>query len=49
MAATGNVFIGDHSDKIMIRWLSANELEISSSGKVVSALKEFEDIRITLK
>jgi hypothetical protein len=49
MAATGNVYIGDHSNEIKIRWLSANELEISSSGKLVNALKEFEDIRITLK
>src|SRR5215510_6872334 len=40
MAITGNVFIGDHSDAVTIRWLSANELEISSPGKVVRLLKE---------
>jgi len=49
MTATGNVFIGDHSDEITIRWLSANELEISSPGKVVLSLKEFEGVRVTLK
>jgi hypothetical protein len=49
MAATGNVFIGNHSNEIKIRWLSASELEISSASEVVHSLKEFEGVRVTLK
>jgi uncharacterized protein DUF5412 len=49
MAAAGNVFIGNHSNEIKIRWLSANELEISSAAEVTHSLKEFEGLKITLK
>ena len=49
MAATGNVFIGNHSNEIKIRWLSENELEISAPGEVVKSLKEFDGVRVTLK
>ena len=49
MAATGNVFIGNHSNEIKIRWLSSNELEIFSPGEVVYSLKEFEGVRVALK
>ena len=49
MAATGNVFIGNHSNEIKIRWHSSNELEISSPGEVVYSLKDFEGVRVTLK
>ncbi|HKQ74678.1 MAG TPA: DUF5412 family protein [Blastocatellia bacterium] len=49
LAATGNVFIGNHSNEIMVRWLSANELEIASPGEVVRSMKEFEGVRVTLK
>ncbi|MGE0130356.1 MAG: DUF5412 family protein [Blastocatellales bacterium] len=49
MEKTGNVFIGDHSNEITIRWLSTNELEISSPGKVVRSLNAFEGIKITLR
>jgi uncharacterized protein DUF5412 len=49
MAAAGNVFIGNHSNEIKIRWLSENELEISAPGEVVHSLKEFDGVRVTLK
>jgi|RhiMethySRZTD1v2_1073278.scaffolds.fasta_scaffold1192698_2 uncharacterized protein DUF5412 len=49
MTAAGNVFIGNHSNEIKIRWLSANELEISSPGEVTHSLKEFDGVRVTLK
>ena len=49
MAPTGNVFIGNHSNEIKIRWLSENELEISAPGEVVHSLKEFDSVRVTLK
>jgi len=49
LAATGNVFIGNHSNEITIRWLSASELEISSPGEVAHSMKEFEGVRVRLK
>ena len=35
MARVGNVFVGDHSDKIQIEWLSASQLVIYSDCVVV--------------
>ena len=35
VAQTGNVFVGDHSDKIEIAWLSATQLVIYSDCTVV--------------
>ncbi|MES2467068.1 MAG: DUF5412 family protein [Verrucomicrobiota bacterium] len=35
VAQTGNVFVGDHSDKIEIAWLSATRLVIYSACSVV--------------
>jgi len=46
---TGNIFIGDHSDKITISWESSNSLIISSDCKVISRKDEFEGIRIVFK
>src|SRR6185295_14223843 len=34
-AQTGNVFVGDHSDKVEIAWLSATQLVIYSDCMVV--------------
>lgn len=43
---TGNVFVGDHSSQIEIRWASANELVISSDCKVVRREESYEGITI---
>jgi hypothetical protein len=49
MSETGNVFVGDHSDKITISWETPNTLIISSDCKVISTKEEFEGIRIVFK
>ena len=51
MAETGNVFVGYHTAYIEIRWLSAQELEISISPhcEVTKKLEDFEGIKLILK
>ena len=46
VAQTGNVFIGDHSDKISIAWLSATQLVIYSDCIVVRHETNYHGIMI---
>ena len=43
---TGNVFIGDHSDKIRIEWASPTQLNIFSECNVVGITTKYEGITI---
>src|SRR5438552_2853979 len=44
MARLGNVFIGDHSDKINLKWLSASQLVIYSDCVVVQHVTNYHGI-----
>lgn len=44
LAQTGNVFVGDHSDKIRLEWLSASHLVVYSDCAVVRQLTNFHGI-----
>ena len=46
MARIGNVFVGDHSDKIKIEWLSASQLVIYSDCVVIRHDTNYHGIRI---
>ena len=46
VAQTGNVFVGDHSDKIDIAWLSATQLVIYSDCAVVRHETTYHGITI---
>ncbi|HWQ92639.1 MAG TPA: DUF5412 family protein [Clostridia bacterium] len=46
VALTGNVFTGDHSDKIEIAWLSATQLVIYSDCTVVRHETNYHGITI---
>lgn len=46
VAQTGNVFVGDHSDKIEIAWLSATHLVIYSDCVVVRHETSYHGITI---
>jgi len=46
VAQTGNVFVGDHSDKIEIAWLSATQLVIHSDCAVVRHETNYHGITI---
>jgi len=43
----GNVFIGNHSDKIRIQWSSPTQLEIFSECTVVMIVTNYHDITIS--
>ena len=43
---TGNVFIGDHSDKIRIQWASLTELEIFSECDVIAKTTNYQGVTI---
>lgn len=45
-ALRGNVFVGDHSDKIRIEWLSASHLVIYSDCEVVRHDTNYQGITI---
>jgi hypothetical protein len=45
-ARIGNVFVGDHSDKIQIEWLSASQLVIYSDCVVVRRDTNYHGITI---
>ncbi|SRR5260221_71532 len=49
MARIGNVFVGDHSDKIQIEWLSASQLVIYSDCVVVRHDTNYHGITIEKK
>ena len=49
MAERGNVFIGDHSDKIQIEWLSATHLVIYSDCRVIRHDTNYYDVRVEKK
>jgi len=49
IARTGNVFIGDHSDKIRVEWVSATHLVISSDCAVVLHEANYRGITIEAK
>jgi hypothetical protein len=46
VAQTGNVFVGDHSDKIEIAWLSVTQLVIYSDCAVVRYETNYHGITI---
>src|ERR1051325_3827086 len=46
VAQTGNVFVGDHSDKIEIAWLSATQLVIYSDCTVVRHETNYHGVTI---
>ena len=46
VAETGNIFIGDHSDKIEIAWLSATQLVIYSDCTVIKAATNHHGIAV---
>jgi hypothetical protein len=45
-ANIGNVFIGDHSDRIQIQWLSATHLVIYSDCAVVQHVTNYHGITV---
>ena len=49
VAPTGNVFVGDHSEKIEIAWLSASHLVIYSDCSVVRQETNYHGIMIEKK
>ena len=46
LAQIGNVFIGDHSEKIELAWLSASQLVIYSDCRVIQHLTNLHGIVI---
>jgi hypothetical protein len=42
----GNVFVGDHSDKIQLRWLSASNLAIYCDCQIVRLVTNHMGITI---
>jgi hypothetical protein len=46
LAQTGNVFVGDHSDKIRLEWLSPSRLVIYTDGIVVQQVTNYHGITI---
>ena len=49
LAETGNVFVGDHSDKVEIEWLSASHLVIYSDCVVVRHDSNYHGVTIEHK
>jgi hypothetical protein len=49
LADTGNVFIGNHSDKIQISWLSNTQLVIRTDAITIQQATNFQLIQISLQ